>query len=150
MAKNKSFDINQVTITLVSATAGISHIVTGLAKDTSISVTFDEDLFNYDNDANGNVFTYKNNNYNAKFNLTLHQGSASNDILSTFANLDKAVGVGGSFSVLIKDNNSPTLISSAFAKVLSMGNIDLGTTSTNRVWTILMGDAAVFVGGMNA
>ena len=147
---NKSFDINQLTITLISQAAGISHIVTGLARDTSVSVVMDEDLFNYDNDAHGNMVPYKNNNYNAKLTLTLHQSSPSSDILSIFANLDRGIGLGAGFSVLIKDNNSPTIISSAYAKVLSMGNIEFGTTASNRTWTILLGDAAIFVGGLSA
>jgi hypothetical protein len=147
---NKSFDINQLTITLISTTAGISHIVSGLAKDTSVSVAMDEELFNYDNDAHGNITTYKNNNYNAKLTLTLHQSSPTNDVLSTFSNIDRGIGLGAGFSVLIKDNNSPTLISSAYSKVLSMGNIEFGTTASNRTWTILLGDAATFVGGLSA
>lgn len=143
----KTFDPSQLTVTITSPT--LSHIVTGFAKDTFVSVAFDEDMFNDDNDANGLLIRYKINNYNAKFTLTLNQASPTNSALSTLMNLDRSIGMGGAFALMIKDNNGDTLITSPYSYILTPPTVDFGTTANDRTWIIRMGDAAAFIGGIN-
>lgn len=142
----KTFDPNQVTLTFNSI--GISHIATGFAKDTFINIEFDEDLFNDDIDANGNLIRYKINNYNAKLTLTLNQASITNSVLSTFMNLDRNLATGGAFAMMAKDNNGDTLITSAYSYVITLPTVTFGTTASNRDWVIRMGDAQAFIGGI--
>ncbi len=143
----KTFDPNQVTVTITGL--NLSHIVTGFVRDTFVSITWDEDLFNDDNDANNNLVRYKNNNYNAKLTLTLSQGSPSNEVLSNFMNLDRAVNIGGAFAIMVKDNNGGTLITSAYAYILTPPTVEFGTSASNRSWVIRMGDANGVIGGIN-
>ena len=143
----KTFDPNQLTVTFTSI--GINHIGTGFAKDTFVSVEWDEDLFNDDMDANGNLIRYKINNYNAKFTLSLNQASITNNVLSTFMNLDKSLATGGAFGLMIKDNNGDSLITSAYSYILTLPTVTFGTTASNRDWVIRMSDAQIFIGGVN-
>lgn len=142
----KTFDPNQLTVTLTAI--GISHIATGFARDTFVSIAWDEDLFNDDTDANGDLIRYKLNNYNAKLTLSLNQASPTNSILSTLMNLDRNVGTGGKFALMVKDNNGDTLISSSSSYILTLPTVAFGTTASNRDWIIRMENAVPFIGGI--
>lgn len=142
------FDPNQLTVTITAPAAGISHIVTGFARDTFVNITWDEDLFSEDIDLDGSLTRYKNNNYNAKLTLTLNQSSPSNSVLSTIMNVDRATSTGG-FAIMVKDNNGDSLVSSTFAYIIAPPDLTFSTTGNNRDWVIRIGNAGVFVGGVN-
>ena len=138
----KDFDPLQLSITLGT------HIATGFAADTLLSVEMDSPLYNTEVDAHGNSYRYKINNYNATITLTLNQGSPTNDILSTFANLDRQSGI-GVFPLTIKDNNSDSLYSTLGAYVEQIPTAAFGTTGNNREWVIKATNVGFFIGGTN-
>lgn len=138
----KSFDPNQLTITIGS------HIANGFASGTFIDVVKDDKQYETEVDANGNSYRYKINNNNVTVTLTLAQGSNTNDVLSTFMNLDIQANT-GVFPIMIKDNLGSTLISSKGAYVDTAATAAMGTSGNNRVWIIKATEAGFFIGGMN-
>jgi hypothetical protein len=145
----KTYDPNQFTLTVFSPTI-ISHIVTGFAKDTFINMQWDEDLFNDEVDANGNVVRYKLNNYNTMLTVSLTQGSISNGVFSNFMNADRTIASGGVFTLQMKDNNGDTLITSAASWIKTPPDTSFGTNNANRDWGIRMTETAIYIGGINS
>ncbi len=141
MAK-KTFDPNQLTVSIGS------HTATGFAEGTMLSIDMDDQRYNTEVDANGNSIRYKINNNNATITLTLNQGSPTNDILSTFVNLDRQTDT-GVFPMSIKDNRGSTLITSIGAYVEKTPTVDFGTTGNNREWVLKATEVGFFVGGLN-
>lgn len=140
MSKDKTFDPNQVTVTLGA------HIVTGYAADTFITLDLDEQRYNTENDGNGKSYRYRINNNNATITLSLNQGSPSNAVLSTFVNLDKQADSGG-FPLLIKINGTDTKFTSLFAYVEKTPAIAFGTSGNNREWVIKATEMTFFDAG---
>ncbi len=143
----KNFDVNQFTITVTGPS--VSHIVSGLATGTFLSIQMDEEPFKYDSDINGEALTFDSYNKIGKATLTLHQASPSNDVFSRLYQQKELTGISATFAIQFKDNNGSTLITSPGAKVMSFNSLDYGDSSTNRVWTILMTKVTTSIGGIN-
>jgi hypothetical protein len=138
----KTFDPNQLAVIVGT------HVATGFAEGTMLSIEMDEQRYNTEVDANGNSIRFKLNNNNATLTLILNQGSPTNDVLSVFENLDRQAD-GGTFPIMIKDNRGSTLINSLGAYVEKTPVVSFGTTGNNREWVIKATNVGFFVGGLN-
>jgi hypothetical protein len=142
MSKKKTFDSRQLSIIIGT------HIVSGYSENSILTLSLDAPEWVETVDANGVTTRRKNNNNNATAVINLTQASPSNDVLSTYLNLDRQFST-GSFPVVIKDNNGSMLVTSdeAYIDVSANGNID-ATGENERSWTIKLIDAGWFIGGL--
>ncbi len=138
---NNTFDPNQLAVTIGT------HIATGFAAGTMLTVTLDEQRYNTEVDAHGTSSRYKLNNNNATITLTLTQASPTNDVLSIFFNADRQADT-GVFPITIKDNRGTSLISSLGCYVESTPSVSFGDTGNNREWVLKATDVGFFVGGL--
>ena len=139
---HKTFDPSQLSVVF-----GTSAMV-GFAEDTMISVETEDQQYNDNTDIHGNVTRYKVNRNTARITLTLTESSVSNDVLSNYAELDRASDA-GSFPIMIKDPNGTTLFSSTSGYVLQKPSVDFGMEAKNREWQIKATNVSNFIGGIN-
>ena len=118
----------------------------GFAPGTFIKAARDEDAFNKQIGADGEVARIRNRNRGGTVEVTLIQTSLSNDVLSAQAALDEAGG-GGNGSLQLKDGNGSTLITARAAWVKKMADTEWGKELTTRTWVFDTGELVIFVGG---
>lgn len=123
-----------------------SHSVTGYADGSMIEIVPDSDAWVTTVDSDGHSDRHKTNNTNFTVTITLKQSSSSNDVLSTFYNVDQQVNT-GSFPITIIDMNGTSVISSLGAYVDRVADANMGMESTDRVWQLKLTNTGYFVGG---
>lgn len=138
----KTFDSKQVIITLGG------HIVTGYADDTFVSVEEMGDGIQSTVGANGEKARSMSQNRSLQITLTLLQTSASNDVLSAFADLDRASGGRGTFPLAITDLTGRTVVADSSSWVVKKPTSEFGASVSNREWSIeTSNDVVNHVGG---
>ncbi len=138
----RQFDVQDLSIIVGT------HIVSGYSPNAVITLTRDAPLWITTVDANGKSTRRKNNNRNASLTVNLSQASPSNDVFSTYFNLDEQFST-GTFAIIIKDNNGSMLVTSAECYVEESAKGDIDTLGENeRVWNIKMLDTGWFIGGL--
>lgn len=125
----QNYDPNQVIVTFLDAP------ITGFEAGTFIEIDYRKDAFSLKNDISGSGTRSKTNDFSAEITLTLTQRSASNAVLSAFANTDRATSA--AFGPLkITDNLSNDLFICASAWIKKTAKVDYGQESSTRVWVI--------------
>lgn len=124
------------------------HIVSGYDDGTFVEVARNNDTFALVSGADGETTRAKSNDKSGTISITLLQTSLSNDVLSGFAQADE-LSNGGTFTVLLKDNNGNTLCSSAIAWVQKVADSAFGKEQNSRTWIIETGELQMFIGGTN-
>lgn len=138
---NNTFDPNEFTVTVGA------HIVSGFAEGVFIEIELPE-LYNSETDSQGGSYRFKINNNDVPINITLAQGSPSNDYFSYLMNLDKTLNA-GIVPFMAKDNLGTSLYSCKESFIVNPSKPAYGTSGQNRVWTLIARKMNVFVGGMN-
>lgn len=152
MAVNtKDYDPLNVVITLDS------HIVSGFADGTYITVTRNNQTWNTVAGASGEHARAKSNDRTGTVEITLMQTSITNDWLSNKLYADEMKGNTGKFKLSIIDGNGPlddtnvlgqTTINALEAWVQQAPSVEFGKELSDRVWTIEAGDLEfIRVGG---
>lgn len=123
--------------------------ITGYFTGSQVKVVRNEDAMTLVVGADGEAARIRNRNRSGTIEFTLHQASASNDILSGMANLDEAGLPGGSGALLIKDLTGRALYSAESAWVKKQAEGEHGKEIGGRTWVLETNNLAVFVGGNN-
>lgn len=137
----KSFDPKQLAINCGG------NPITGYAEGTFVTVARDEDAFNFTAGSDGEGARAKINVQSGTVTMTLMQSSAANDILSAFALSDELTN-GGTFPLLVKDNNGRSLFAAETAWVQKFPDSEFSNDVTTREWVIRTDKLKVFVGGL--
>lgn len=136
----KSYDASEVSI--IVGTRPLS----GLAEGTFVNAVRDEQNFTKQVGADGEVTRSKTNNKSGTIEITLQQGSESNDYLSTLALADENTG-NGTFPVTVIDRSGTTVIFGREAWIQKPADMGLGRDAGERTWVIDVAEMDMFVGG---
>lgn len=141
-----SYSPNDVSV--IISKDGLSHVVTGFAEDSFISVEQVSPRWElYTGGDNTNTRIHKNNTA-ATIQLNLQQTSASNDILTLLHNNDVASrDSSGLFNVLIKDNSGRSFFHAEQAYISVVPSATFGTTMQMRDWQIHAVVVETYLGG---
>jgi len=122
--------------------------ITGYAKGTFVSISYNEDAFVLSIGADGEGTRAKTNNKSATIEFTLTQSSPSNDLLSAIHNLDQmSPGGDGIGPFLLKDLFGTSLAIAETAWVRKMPDAGYGPEIGERVWTLETDSLLSNVGG---
>lgn len=117
-----------------------SHIVTGTADDSFISIEANGDGITKKVGCDGEIARAISPDNTYKVKISLLQTSDSNDFFSRMADLDRDTG-NGIFPVLIKDLKGGQVFSTEAAWVTKKSSLTRGKDTNNREWEIDTGDA---------
>ncbi len=138
----KTYDQKKLSI-LVNGTP-----IVGLDGDSILRIERDvPELYTDYIDNRGFVTRSKNSNNLCTITLTLSQATQSNDILSTFMQLDKASDA-GVFALTIQDFNGKSLFFSANAYVVQAPSVEYAKDNKNREWVLKAPDMDIYIGGI--
>lgn len=130
MAQVRTYDPKRVIITLGS------HIFSGYAEDTFISIEPSGDGTASVAGADGEVARALNHNPLARVTITLQQTSPSNDFLSDLFNMDKASGGSGVVPFQMADLRGTTVVAASQAWVVQWPTIENGASVGDREWLL--------------
>ena len=134
-----NYDPKKIVVTVGGAP------VTGYADGTFVNFERTNDAFSMVTGADNLTTRTKRNDKSGTLTLTLQQTSPSNDLLSTFANLDETDNV-GVFSLQVKDAIGTTVVNAPAAWVRKFAPIERGNELSNTEWTIDCADSTITVG----
>lgn len=117
----------------------------GYAEDSVVTVKRDEKLFEKQVGVDGEVSRTKNVGKTGTVELSLHQTSTFNLVLSAMALADQETGAGiGPF--LLREGN--TIIAAGECWVEELPEVEYKKKAGERKWTLALGNCSVFnVGG---
>ena len=119
-----------------------SHIVTGIADDSFISIEANGDGITKKVGCDGEIVRSVSPDNTYKVKITLLQTSDSNAYFSNMVDLDRDTGE-GMFAVLIKDLKGGQIFSTEAAWVVKKSAFNRGKADNNREWEIDTGDATL-------
>nr|DAG40808.1 MAG TPA: Protein of unknown function (DUF3277) [Caudoviricetes sp.] len=133
-SKIKTYNPKEVTI------AAGSHIVTGFADDTFISIEANGDGITKKVGCDGEIVRAVSPDNTFKVNITLLQTSDSNAFFSEMCDKDLDTG-DGMFPLLIKDLKGGLVFSTEAAWCMKKAAVTRGKETNNREWELDTGDA---------
>lgn len=140
----KQYDSKKVTIIWGS------HIVSGIADGTFVTVTRTSDQWVHKAGSDGEEMRAKSNDGRGELTLTLMQTSSSNTFLQAQKTADDLTGEGG-LPLLIKDNSSDgTLVASEYAWVKKDPDMGRAREDTNTVWALSLKNPTIIHTGHSA
>ena len=119
--------------------------ISGYADGTFVNLAWASDLFTKTVGADGEVSRAKSNDRTGTLTLTLLQTSASNDVLSGYAEADR-LSNSGVVPVLIKDASGRTLLL-ATGWVGRYPDVNFAKDDQQRAWQIHLAQVNAFIGG---
>lgn len=129
----------------VAAIVGGS-IIQGYADGTFVTVARNADMWAMKVGTDGIGTRAKSSNKSGRITITLHQSSASNDLLSALAEDDELTNT-GIFPFFLRDNSGRTLITALTAWIVKQADAEFALDVSNRVWIIESDDIEIFNGG---
>lgn len=132
--KVRTYNPKEVTI------ACGSHIVTGIADDSFVSIEANGDGITKKIGHDGEIVRAVSPDNTYKVKISLLQTSDSNAYFSNMFDVDRENGE-GLFPVLIKDLKGGLVFSTEAAWVIKRSAVTRGKDSNNREWEIDTGDA---------
>lgn len=132
--KVKTYNPKEVTI------ACGSHIVTGIADDSFVSIEPNGEGITKKVGCDGEIVRAVSPDNTYKVKISLLQTSDSNSYFSNMVDVDRESGE-GMFPVLIKDLKGGTVFSTEAAWVTKKSSLTRGKSDNNREWEIDTGDA---------
>lgn len=123
-----------------------NQIMTGFAEDSLVEVEKAENDFDKEIGADGEVARTQSADESGSVTISLMQTSASNDILNSLRDTDKASGA-SPYPVMVKDGSGRTIINMNEAWIKKVPNSKFGKRSGDRVWILESGIVAHKVGG---
>lgn len=119
--------------------------LSGFADGTFIDAERDTDSFGKTVGADGEVVWSKSADDSGKIELTLLQGTPSNDFLSAELATDELTGANVA-SVFVKDLRGTTLVQGAECRLAKPAPVSFGKDIVGVKWTILVAHMRVNVG----
>lgn len=141
MAQVRTYDAKRVVIVIGS------HLVSGYAEDTFVSIEPSGEGTQSTAGADGEVGRSLDNNPIHRMALTLQQTSESNDFLSNLLRRDRASGGGGIVPLEVRDLRGTTLFSASQAWVVQFPTIEFGSAISDREWSLDAVATDAFIGG---
>ena len=138
---NKVYDPTQVGVIV-----GTSPI-NGFSEDSIITIEMEDPQYVVSTDISGAPTRFKVNKSIAKVTIRLTQTSPSNDLLSSYVELDR-VSNAGVFPLMIKDNNGTSLFTSTAAYVDQVPSMEYASETKDREWVIKATNVTKFIGGV--
>ena len=132
--KVRTYNPKEVTI------ACGSHIVTGIADDSFVSIEANGDGITKKIGCDGEIVRAVSPDNTYKLKISLLQTSDSNAFFSNMFDVDRETGE-GMFPVLIKDLKGGLVFSTEAAWVIKRSSVTRGKDANNREWEIDTGDA---------
>lgn len=132
----KTYNPKEITI------ACGSHIVTGIADDSFISIEANGDGITKKVGCDGEIVRSVSPDNTYKVKITLLQTSDSNAWFSNQVDVDRDTGE-GTFPVLIKDLKGGLVFSTDAAWCTKKAAVTRGKSDNNREWEIDTGDATL-------
>lgn len=143
-----TFSPQDVTVTIIQASTGVNHTVSGFAEDSFLMVERNSDTFEMYTGADETYTRIYKPNTSAKITVTLQQTSNSNDILSLLYLNDKASrNSSGLFSIMVRDNSGRSSFFAAEAYIGVVPNSEFGSTMKTREWVIHAVRMEQYLGG---
>lgn len=140
----RTYDSKQVVITIGS------HVVTGYADDTFVSIEENGDGTDHTIGANGEMARSMSQDRTCKVTLTLQQTSPSNDVLSSLVDADRLSG-NGLFAVSIADLRGSTVLTDSNSFIAKKAASAFAAKAGTREWAITTSNEVEFtVGGTDA
>jgi hypothetical protein len=133
------YDGNQLSVVF-----GMTPL-TGFAKDTSLRIERENPQYKYNTDLHGNVSRSRVNDNSAKITITLMKASSSNELLSSYVELDRQSD-SGTFPILIKDASSTDLFMSASASIMQVPSNEYGEEEKTKEWVIMATNNISYIG----
>lgn len=124
-----------------------SHIVSGYAEDTFLSIEPTGDGTQSTSGADGEVARSLSNNRLHRITLTLQQTSMSNNALSDLLALDRASGGGGIVPLQVRDLRGDSLFAASQAWVVQNPTQEFGSEVGDREWNLDAVETDSYVGG---
>lgn len=150
MADNllKTFSPQALSCVISQASTGITHILSGFAEDSIVSIARAVDTFTSYVGADNTPSRVHNPNTAVAITVMLAQTSNSNTILSQlYLNDIASLNSDGLFSFTIKDTSGQTLIFADEAYISKVPDGDWGTSINTREWVITAVRSDYFLGG---
>lgn len=132
--KVKTYNPKEVTV------ACGSHIVTGFADDSFVSIEANGDGITKKIGCDGEIARAVSPDNTYKVKISLLQTSDSNAYFSQMFDMDRETGE-GMFPILIKDLKGGLVFSTEAAWVLKRSSVTRGKETNNREWELDTGDA---------
>lgn len=143
-----TFSPQDVTISIVQASTGLNHNISGYAEDSFVTVERNSETFDMYTGADETYTRVYKPDTSAAITVSLQQTSNSNDILSLLYANDKAArNSTGLFSILIKDNSGRSTYFAAEAYIGVVPNSEFGNTMKTREWVIHAPRMDQYIGG---
>lgn len=145
MPQVRTYDPKSIVITIGS------HIVTGYAEDTFVSIEPSGDGTASTAGADGEVARSLSHNPLHRITLTVQQTSPTNDYLSELLARDRASGGGGVVPFNLRDLRGSTQAAASQAWVVNNPTLEFSGTVSDREWVldaVISGD--FHVGGNEA
>lgn len=120
--------------------------LTGFVDGTFISITKDVQPYSSARTADGTVSRLYNNDQTYTIEISLYNGSQSNDVLTKLWQLDEITQV-GKFPLLIKDNSGSDLFFSTTSWIENPPVMAKSASVDTRTWTIKSSQAVINYGG---
>ncbi len=121
-------------------------IIQGFADGEGLSLELDDDLYQKQTGADGDVARARRHGLAANAKLTLMQTSPSNNVLMGYAILDHLSNA-GVVPLTVKDLLGQTAIFAPYCWVKKPAPMALGKELTNREWMLDLANTEIFVGG---
>lgn len=120
--------------------------ITGIAGDTFLEVEYDENSFEDEVGADGEVTRIKNADERGSVTFHLGQASETNDRLTAMAIRDRKTS-NGYGALMIKDLKGTTLYAADESWIQKIAKGEHAKGHTNRSWVIRCAKLRVFIGG---
>ena len=137
MGQVKTYNAKEVTI------ACGSHLVTGLADDSFVSMESGGDWITYKYGCDGEIARAVSPNNTLLIKVTLLQTSDSNSFFQKQHNIDMSPGGDGTFPIMVKDMRGGLLAQADQAWVTKPATRVRGKESNNNEWEIQTGEATM-------
>lgn len=133
----KTYNAKEVTISCGS------HMVTGLADDSFVSIESGGDGITYKYGCDGEIARAVSPNNTFLIKIALLQTSDSNSFFQRQHNIDMSAGGDGTFPIMIKDLRGGLLCQADQAWVTKPAGRGRGKETTNNEWEIQTGEATL-------
>lgn len=118
----------------------------GFADGTFITIKRDEDMWNLAIGCDGIGTRAKTNNFSGTIEMTFHQSSPSNDVLSGYVAADELSSSGAVPFLMREGETGNSLAAALTCWVKQPAQIEYGKTISNRVWSLHTDNIQIFVG----
>ena len=120
--------------------------LSGFVDGTFVNITKDVMPFSSARTADGTVSRLYNNDQTYTIEISLYNGSQTNDILTKLWQLDE-ITQKGKFPILIKDNSGTDLFFSTSTWIEQLPSMTKSTSVDTRTWVMRSSQAVINYGG---